>query len=41
MIVGEHSEAERLHDEFLQWWTPERQTTFREQMAGAFDNVVA
>ncbi len=41
MIVGEHSEAERLHDEFLQWWSPERQSAFREQLAGAFDNVVA
>jgi CHAD domain-containing protein len=41
MIVGEHSEAERLHDEFLAWWSPERQTAFREQIAEAFDTAVA
>jgi CHAD domain-containing protein len=36
LIVGEHAAAGRLRSEFLTWWTPERQTSLREQLDGAF-----
>jgi CHAD domain-containing protein len=32
LIVGEHADAERLRDEFLAWWTPERNASLREQL---------
>jgi CHAD domain-containing protein len=37
VIVAEHAAAERLRDEFLAWWTPERQSQLREQLAASFD----
>ena len=30
LIASEHAAAERLRGEFLQWWTPDRQTRLRE-----------
>ncbi len=36
LIVGEHAAAARLRNEFLAWWTPERQSHLSEQLENAF-----
>jgi CHAD domain-containing protein len=36
LVVGEHAAAIQLRDEFLAWWTPNRQTQLREQIESAF-----
>jgi CHAD domain-containing protein len=36
LVVSEHAMAGRLRGEFLQWWTPERQTRVTDGLAAAF-----
>lgn len=36
LIVVEHATALRQHEEFLAWWTVDRQTAVREQLAAVF-----
>jgi CHAD domain-containing protein len=36
LVVGEHAAAVGLRNQFLAWWTPERQAQLREQIGSAF-----
>ena len=36
LIVNENAEAERIRDEFLEWWTPERQAQLHQHLQSAW-----
>lgn len=37
LVVRDHAAATELREEFLAWWTPQRQASVREQLAAAFN----